>query len=746
MNAPLTVDQILSAAEAKGFRVDRRTGYMQCPAHRGNDLNCHVFVGKDGGAIAYCHSHDCNFPEIKAALDLGTPKARAQTRPDHAARAETTKPQVVATYNYTDLTGGLRYQTVRKEPGPGGKQKTFFQRRPNGKGGYIDNLTGVDSLPYRLPELLASSGPVLVVEGEKDVDNLHALGFTATCNHGGAGKFSEMLAPYLSGRDVVILPDHDEPGRQHADKVARVLYGNATSMRILELPGLPEDGGDVSDWLAQGGTADELQALIDQAPLWAPPAADDGAALLDEVDALLSRFAVFPSDAARHAVVLWIGHAHLMPVWDVTPRLTLLSAEKRSGKTRVLELIALLVPNPIHTNNASVAALQRLAANSEGLPTLLVDEADAIFGTKTASLHEDLRSFLNAGWGRGVDAIRCESAGRNFQVVQYSSFCPVVLAGIGELPDTIMDRAVPIQMRRRAPGERVERYRRRLEQPRGHALRDRLAVWAQSIEGGIGHPWPEMPVELEDRAADAWEPLIAVAVAAGGEWPARARRAALELLDVNDEEQTENVRLLGDIRAVFGDADALSSEALIQRLSVLAESPWGEINYGKPLTPRGLAQRLKPFGVKPQTIRVGVATPRGYRREDFADAWSRYLASFETSATSATPSENPNNHREFVVALSEAHSATEVQHAHDLRSGPGRVAQQRTRCATENSSNGADVAHVANVADLPSNGEAMFAQCYHRMSGGESTDEEQDILVCWERLVAGEPGDDRYTR
>jgi putative DNA primase/helicase len=171
----------------------------------------------------------------------------------------------VATYDYRDAQGVLRYQVTKHlEP-----TKTFRQRRPDGQGGWINNIKGVARLPYRLPELLAadSNGIVFVVEGEKDVDNVRKLGLTATCNSMGAGNWPAAISRWLKGRDVVLLPDNDEPGRLHVEDVAEKLAGFAGRIRVLKLPGLPEKG-DVSDWIGAGGTADALLQLAEAAPDW----------------------------------------------------------------------------------------------------------------------------------------------------------------------------------------------------------------------------------------------------------------------------------------------------------------------------------------------------------------------------------------------------------------------------------------------------------------------------------------------
>ena len=181
-------------------------------------------------------------------------------------------------------------------------------------------------------------------------------------------------------------------------------------------------------------------------------------------------------------------------------------------------------------------------------------------------------------------------------------------------------------MNRRAPGERVEPFRARLHTKEGHALRDQLAAWAK---GTPVTGWPALPDEITDRAADCWEPLIAIADLAGGRWPATARAAAVSLVKrlVEDRRQFSlGLRLLSDMRIVFGEADKKTTVAILDRLQKLDESPWVDIK-GKPLTDRGLAVRLRQYGVKPAVLKTGPkSTARGYHKEDFADAWKRYLS------------------------------------------------------------------------------------------------------------------------
>ena len=212
---------------------------------------------------------------------------------------------------------------------------------------------------------------------------------------------------------------------------------------------------------------------------------------------------------------------------------------------------------------------------------------------------------------------------------------PPRLAGKGEcLPDTVLSRAVVVRMRRRAPNERVEPFRRRVAAAAGHALRDRLAAWAAGVAPRLT-AWPAMPDGVVDRQADVWEPFIAVADAAGGQWPELARVTAVTVVrDTRGraEDASMGVRLLSDLHKIFEGYDVRSTETLLKELHACPESPWAEVR-GKPLTDRGLADRLRPFGVRPKVVRLGSTTARGYTRADLWDAWTRYLPSADTQQT-----------------------------------------------------------------------------------------------------------------
>lgn len=370
----------------------------------------------------------------------------------------------------------------------------------------------------------------------------------------------------------------------------------------------------------------------------------DGAALLDAVETFHRRFNVFPSEAAYVAVTLWDAHAHMLDAFDSTPRLAFLSPEPGSGKSRALEVVETLVPRSMAAVDASAAALFRSVSGIDGgRPTILFDEIDTIFGPKAGD-NEQLRGFINAGHTRGRVMYRCVGDGSNQQVQGFPSFCAVAVAGLGSLPDTIMTRSVIIRMRRRARNERAEPFRTRIHVREGNALRDRLAKWAEAVQEQVADAFPETPDGVSDRPADVWEPLLAVADAAGGDWPQRARDACIKLVRASqaNDKGSLGIRLLLDLRDhVLIGIDRLPTVAILDRLNALDDAPWADIN-GKPLDNRRLSKMLSDYmtadnePIASRNIRTAGGVLKGFFANDLEDAWARYCPP-PTGATSATP-------------------------------------------------------------------------------------------------------------
>lgn len=383
-------------------------------------------------------------------------------------------------------------------------------------------------------------------------------------------------------------------------------------------------------------TADAYLARVAaEAAEWAAemPEAHEGAMLLDDIEEFLARFVAYPAEAARVAHVLWIAHTWFMDEWESTPRIAFLSPEPGSGKSRALEVTEPLVPRPVHAVNTTPAYLFRKVSDEAGPPTILYDEIDTVFGPR-AKDNEDVRGMLNAGHRKGATAGRCVIRGKNVQTEELPAYCAVALAGLDDLPDTLMTRSIVVRMRRRAPHERIEPWRLRINGVEADKLRERLADWAESRRLAV--TWPEIPAGIEDRNADVWEALLAVADLAGGEWPERARRNAVTLVTQSaDRTGSLGVTLLRDLKAVFKGAEKLPTEVILERLHEIDESPWADLR-GKPLDSRGLSRRLGKYGVKPKPLRDGEAVFRGYDAADLADPWSRYVTA-ETGPSRELP-------------------------------------------------------------------------------------------------------------
>jgi hypothetical protein len=564
-------------------------------------------------------------------------------------------------------------------------QQRFYQFRPDQPHAGADGKVNKYELPYRvrpvidvppavLTKLDSPARPLWVTESPVKADAgvsagliavgmFGVFGWRGSNSRGGRTMLADWEFIALEGREVYLAPDSDVRTNPNvASAVTRIgaaLASRGADIRYVYLPAAGDSGKTgLDDWLARNGA--EIGGLLELAddepparpkrttaraaplrPL--PPPTADPAGLLRELHDWLTSYVAFPSAHAAVAVTLWIVHTHLAGRFDSTGRLVLLSPEPECGKTRVLELAEATCAGGEMLNDASAAYLFRRIGTEDADPvTMLLDECDAIWKRKGDEGAEAIRSIVNAGHRKGATVGRVEMNSHDAKLQRFPVYAPAALAAKGDpLPDTIMSRAVVVRMRRRAPGQQVRRYRERITRPEGEALRGQIVSWAASVAAKVGDPWPDLPEGVDDRPADVWEPLLAVADLAGGDWPKLAREACTAMVTgAREDAQSAGIRLLADLRAVFRDADALSTETILARLRKLEEAPWDDW-YGHPLTNRELAKLLKPYGVKPKVVRIGEATPRGYRRAELADPWTRYLSpptgGSATSATSATP-------------------------------------------------------------------------------------------------------------
>lgn len=353
--------------------------------------------------------------------------------------------------------------------------------------------------------------------------------------------------------------------------------------------------------------------------------------LLNQVHTYASRFIAYPDEHSAIAHTLWIAHAHVVNAFDNTPRIAFLSPEPGSGKSRAMEITEHLVPRPVLSVNSSVAYIFRKISDEEGLPTLLMDEVDAIFGKGRTDNNEDLRGLLNSGYRKGAIAGRAAMRGKEVVTEDWPSFCAVAMAGLNRLPDTLMTRSIVIPMKRRKPGQRIEPFRRRVNGPEAEKLMISLSKWTNSVYQHLEGSWPELPEGVEDRDADLWEPIIAIADAAGGAWPDLARNAATAMVSKSKEVPlTLGVQLLTDIQKVFKDlnADRISSNDLVDELCNMPEAPWSNLR-GEPIDARFIGKELRRYEITSTTIRVHGQVAKGFKLSDFTDAFARYVTTPE---------------------------------------------------------------------------------------------------------------------
>ena len=338
--------------------------------------------------------------------------------------------------------------------------------------------------------------------------------------------------------------------------------------------------------------------------------AENGATLLDEIRRTFERFVVLPEGGAVTAA-LWLAFAHAHDAFQVSPIFTLTSAIKRSGKSQLIKVLRCLVPNPLAASNVTAASVFHAVESRK--PTLLLDEADTWL-----TIDEQMRGILNAGHTR-AGAFVLRVAG------EFSVWCPKVLALIGDPPTTIKDRSLMIQMRRRHRDELIERLRMDRLPEELAPLRERLGQWVAFHMDGLRDSDPEVPDELDDRAADNWRPLLSLADVAGGELPELARRAAV-LISAPTEEEEDSLKALRDLMevfAVYSSKDKLESELICGWMNLNNSDLWGG-----GMTPIRLARLLKPFAIKPKPIWVVAErgkTVRGYLLSDCHEAFKTYL-------------------------------------------------------------------------------------------------------------------------
>ncbi len=365
----------------------------------------------------------------------------------------------------------------------------------------------------------------------------------------------------------------------------------------------------------QEGADEDSKAIVSDVEPWGTPV--DGATLLTSIkDSLLSHV-ILPAWVAV-AVSVWVLLTYCFDAFRILPIAGIESPEKRCGKTTLLEWLMAFCRRALISSNISSAAIFRTVEKYG--PTLLVDEADTFLKD-----NEELRGILNSGHTKsGAFVIRVQ--GDDHEPVRFSTWTPKAIAMIGRLPETLRDRSIIISLRRKAPGERVQKmgidFDRKCLNIRRMCLR-----WADDNFELLKALRPVMPKTNNDRMTDNWFPLMCIAEAVGGEWPELIMEAINSCVKVDDDESIV-ARLLEDIKTIFvsRSVERIFSDHLVDALKTIPETPWAEWSRGKGLTANGLARLLKPFGIHSKTMRIGSDRAKGYELSIFEDAFNRYLS------------------------------------------------------------------------------------------------------------------------
>ena len=349
----------------------------------------------------------------------------------------------------------------------------------------------------------------------------------------------------------------------------------------------------------------------------------DGGDLLNEITRTVNAYVICSIETAR-AVALWVIMTYLMDAINCAPLAIITAAEKACGKTKLLELIGKLAHRPLASGSISTAAMFRSIEAWE--PTLLIDETDSFLVA-----NEEIRGVINGGHTRN-SAFVMRVEGENFEPKRFSTWCPKALSGISakNLHDTITSRAIILELRRKLPSEHVKRLSHKTT---FLDLCQKMTRWVEDSRDAIKEARPELPVQLNDRQQDNWEPLLAIADTASKEWGQIARETAIAL-STAAETKSLKTELLESIQAVFEETggDRIASAALVHELCQDSEGAWASYNQGRGITPRQVARLLDGYGIKSRTIRLDThRTSMGYYLADFAEVWLRYLPVVENA-------------------------------------------------------------------------------------------------------------------
>lgn len=340
--------------------------------------------------------------------------------------------------------------------------------------------------------------------------------------------------------------------------------------------------------------------------------------LLDEIRATFNRHAILPQHADV-ALTLWCCFSWFIEAVHFAPILIIRAPESECGKTTVKDIVEMFVRRPLSSEGVTVAALFRVV--EQEMPTLLLDDCDSWL---LRDPNDERHSLINSGHKRGGRVLRC--VGDNHDLKAFSTYCAKALAFIGKSKDTLHNRSVEIVLRKKLPGERIESTRS-IDRSSIELIRSKLARLEIDYLAAVADARPSLPPGIDNRAADNWRQLLAVADVAGEEWPELGRKAAAALTKDKEPVVSASAEMLADIQQVFESKgmSRIRTTELVEALCADPEAGWQTYNHGRPITPRQVAKRLSDYGIRSETIRFGYELAKGYKLDQFSDVFERYL-------------------------------------------------------------------------------------------------------------------------
>ena len=510
----------------------------------------------------------------------------------------------------------------------------------------------------RCSELFDEAGPlpwVVFTEGEHDTDTAAELGFVAVTS-GGTSSL-EILKRNLANfedTNVVILTHPGAAGLKFAQEVAEVLHNSEAPPNQIKIVNLQESfpSAKVKDlaefvekYKKQQPIQDigrMLQSYFAERPAWHPRI---GADHLDAAYTYLRKFAKITEAQAR-ILALYVGAAFVFDFWETTPYIYIYSAEAESGKSRIAKLLSAMFDTPKILLGPSLASLYGIIEQARELgerpKPIIIDEIDRLFNGRKEN-DNPIFAFLDGGFEPDSAVTRARYVKGQRDTEYLDSHCPKVLVGIDRkmMDSIILSRCILIRMEKKLPEDGTKKYVKRFHRAQGVEIGANLCAWAIANEERILRIDALYTPEFGDRAIDIWEPILAFAEAAGGNWLEYAKASLVELnSDAAIERDSIGVQALKSIRAakaMLPDAKGVASQSLIEILHGMEGSPWAEYGRGKkPITVDALARILARHKIKPHPISIEGIQLKGYEWSQFEDAWKRHCRADSTAEVNGT--------------------------------------------------------------------------------------------------------------